>query len=259
MFLKLVSNLVSERCITYHYLNTFAIIFCKMTQIAAILNSSIARKYTMALTGLFLVTFLFKHLYTNLLLYKGDGGLAFNQASHELVTSIFIRIVEVVLFASIFIHIFQAYSLTRDNSNARPVKYEVNGVSKTSDWFSRNMGLTGSVILFFIVVHLYNFFLPYRITGEVGDGASLTLAQSVVAALRNPAYAIIYLISTTILGFHLNHGFHSAFQSLGFNNKEYAPILKLGSIAVAIIFTLGFGSFPVLIYTGICGNDILPY
>jgi len=228
-----------------------------MSQLATILNSSIAKKYTMALTGLFLITFLLNHLYTNLLIFAGDGGVAYNEASHNMVTSVFIRIVEVVLFAAIILHVFQALSLTRDNSKARPIKYAVSGVSDTSDWFSRNMGLTGSLILFFLVVHLYNFFLPYRITGEVGDGAALTLSQSVVVALRNPIYAGLYLISVIFLGFHLNHGFQSAFQTLGFNDKKYTPVLKLAGTGLAVLFTVGYASFPILIFSGICGGDII--
>jgi succinate dehydrogenase / fumarate reductase cytochrome b subunit len=229
-----------------------------MAQLAAVLGSSIAKKYTMALSGLFLIVFLLEHLYTNLLLYAGDGGLKFNEASHEMTSSLFIRIVEVVLFAAIIMHVFQATVLTRENAKARPVKYAVSGVSETSNWFSRNMGLTGSLILFFIVVHLYNFFLPYRITGEVGDGQALTLAQCVVAALRNPVYAGLYLVSVVFLGFHLNHGFQSAFQTLGFNNKTYAPLLKMAGTGLALLFTLGYGSFPILIYSGVCGIDVLP-
>ncbi len=229
-----------------------------MSNIAQILNSSIAKKNTMALTGLFLITFLVEHLYTNLLIFAGDGGLAFNEASHSMVHSIFIRVVEIVLFAAIILHVFQALSLTRENAKARPVKYAVSGVNQTSDWFSRNMGLTGSLILFFIVVHLNNYFVPYRITGTVGDGQEYSIAQCVVLALRHPGYAGLYLVSVIVLGFHLNHGFQSAFQSIGFNNKTYMPLLKLAGTGLAILFTVGFGAFPVLIFLFKFCQDILP-
>jgi succinate dehydrogenase / fumarate reductase cytochrome b subunit len=229
-----------------------------MAKIAAVLSSSLAKKYTMALSGLFLIVFLLEHLYTNLLLYAGDGGIKFNEASHEMTSSLFIRIVEFVLFAALILHVVQATLLTQQNAKARPIKYAVSAVNETSNWFSRNMGLTGSLILFFIVVHLYNFFVPYRITGEVGDGQEYTLAQCVVAALRNEVYAGIYLVSVIFLGFHLNHGFQSAFQTLGFSNKTYAPLLKMAGTGLALIFTLGYGSFPILVYTGILGCDILP-
>ena len=75
-----------------------------------------------------------------------------------------IRIVEVVLFASIILHVLQAIIITRDNAKARPIKYAVPTSHAGSSWFARNMGITGSIIFFFIVIHLYNFFLPYRIS-----------------------------------------------------------------------------------------------
>jgi succinate dehydrogenase / fumarate reductase cytochrome b subunit len=229
-----------------------------MSQIITILNSSIAKKYTMALTGLFLITFLVEHLYTNLLIFAGDGGLAFDEASDSMVHSIFIRTVEIVLFAAIILHVFQALTLTRENAKARPIKYAVSGVNQTSDWFSRNMGLTGSLILFFIVVHISNLFVPYRITGSVGDGTGTTISQLVVASLRNPYYAGLYLVSVIVLGLHLNHGFQSAFQTIGFNNKKYTPLFKLAGTGLAVLFTVGFGAFPVLIYLFKFCQDILP-
>ncbi|MEW6467534.1 MAG: succinate dehydrogenase cytochrome b subunit [Bacteroidota bacterium] len=212
------------------------------------LNSSLGRKAVMAVTGLFLSLFLVEHLYGNLLLYANDGGAAFIEYSHNMVHSIFIRIVEVVLFIAIVLHVVQAIYLTRQNSAARPVKYAVNKVNETSSWFSRNMGVTGSIIFFFIVVHLYQFFVPYRITGTVGDGGQMDVARAVEAGLQNPYYALLYFISTCFLAFHLNHGFQSAFQSLGLNNRRYTPLLKKAGTAFAVLIFIGFASFPVLFY-----------
>jgi succinate dehydrogenase / fumarate reductase cytochrome b subunit len=212
------------------------------------LSSSLGKKAVMAATGLFLCIFLVEHLYTNVHIFFGDGGAEFNEMSHSMVHSIFIRIVEIVLFAAIVIHVIQAIVLTKENSNARPVKYAIDGASTTSSWISRNMGLTGSVIFFFIVVHLYNFFVPYRVTGTVGEPDQLTLAQKTAEALSNPVYAGLYLVSIIILAWHISHGFASAFQSLGLNNKKYAPILRMGSIGFAILIGIGFASFPILFY-----------
>lgn len=221
--------------------------------------SSLGQKVVMACTGLFLAFFLVEHLYTNLLLFAGDGGVAFNEASHSMVHSIIIRIIEVVLFAAIIIHVWQAIQLTRQNAKARPVPYSVSKVGETSSWFSRNMGITGSVIFFFIVVHLYNFFVPYRITGEVGPEAHETLAEEVAEALSNPWYALLYVVSIAFLSFHLNHGFQSAFQTLGANNKKYAPILKaVGSLFAFGVVGVGFASFPILFYLShVAGFELL--
>jgi succinate dehydrogenase / fumarate reductase cytochrome b subunit len=211
----------------------------------------------MAASGGFLIIFLLEHLYTNVKLFYGDGGEAFNEASHDMVHTLLIRIIEVVLFAAILIHAVQAISLTRQNSQARPIKYAVIKTNETSSWFSRNMMLTGSIIFFFIVVHLYNFFVPYRVTGDVGEG-HVTLAQEVSEALSNPIYAALYLISVLFLAFHLNHAFQSAFQTLGFNDKKYAPLLRKASTGFAVIMFLGFGAFPVIFYLGHVMNwDVL--
>lgn len=229
------------------------------------LTSSVGKKTVMALSGLFLCLFLVEHLYTNVLIYAGDGGAAFNQASHDMVHSIIIRIIEIVLFTAIVVHVAQALLLTKENSDARPVKYAVTGTGKTSNWFSRNMLLTGSIIFFFLVVHFYNFFVPYRVTGhvvgpeEAAANGGETLAQEVAEALSNPIYAVLYLVSVLFLAFHLNHGFQSAFQSLGLNNKKYGSTLKIvGSVFAFVIIGVGFGSFPILFqFANWMGFDLL--
>lgn len=212
------------------------------------LTSSLGKKAVMATTGLFLCLFLVEHLYTNVHIFYGDGGAEFNEASHYMTHSLIIRIIEIVLFAAIILHVVQAIILTKQNNDARPVKYAISAGTQTSPWISRNMGLTGSVIFFFIVVHLYNYFVPYRITGEVGGEGQMTLAQKTAEALANPFYAGLYLVSVIILAWHIGHGFKSAFQSLGLNNKKYTPILNITSKAFAVLLGLGFASFPILFY-----------
>lgn len=217
------------------------------------LTSSIGKKVTMAATGLFLCLFLVEHLYGNVLLFFNDGGAAFNEYSHDAVRNILIRIIEIFLFASIILHVIQAIIITRDNNKARPVKYAVATSSEGSSWFSRNMGITGSVIFFFIVIHLYHFFLPYRITEMPGK---ITLAQSVRVAFQNPIYVGIYVVGVTFLFFHLLHAFRSAFQTLGLNNKKYTPVWGAIGMGFAWLMYIGFASFPILFYFGIAGQSI---
>jgi len=221
------------------------------------ITSSLGRKTVMAATGLFLCVFLVEHLYGNILLFFTDGGAAFVEYSHDAVRSILIRSVEVFLFAAILLHIVQATYLTRQNAAARPVKYAVYKVNETSNWFSRNMGITGSLILFFIVVHLWQFFVPYRITGTVGADSPMNIAQAVKEAFQNGWYVSLYVVSVAVLSFHLNHGFQSAFRSLGLNSKTYAQLLSLtGSFFAFIIVGVGFASFPILFYFHIVGSTI---
>ncbi|MCC7233455.1 MAG: succinate dehydrogenase cytochrome b subunit [Bacteroidia bacterium] len=216
--------------------------------------TTVGRKMIMALTGLFLVTFLIEHLYGNLLLYKLDGGVAFNEYSEFLVSSLFIRVVEIALFAGFLIHIIDGIYLTLYNRRARKIRYEVEHVSGLGTWFSRNMGLTGAVIFFFLVVHLKSFFVPYRIFHT-----DTSLAYEVASAFRSNWYAALYVVSMVILGSHLNHGFQSAFHSLGFNNIKYMKPMKTLGTLFALIMMIGFASFPIMFYFDIfgVGTDIL--
>ncbi len=222
-----------------------------MNTLKLYLTSSIGKKVTMAATGLFLIVFLLEHLYGNVLLYFNDHGEAFNEYSHSAVRNIIIRIVEIFLFAAIIIHVIQALIITMDNRKARPIKYAAPSTAGGSNWINRNMGITGSIILFFIIVHLYNFFLPYRIT-SMPNG--MNLAQLVKAGFQNPYYVALYVISVTFLSFHLSHGFRSAFHTLGLNNKKYTPVWKMAANGFAVFIWLGFAPFPVLFYFGIAGT-----
>ena len=222
------------------------------------LNSSIGKKTVMALSGGFLILFLLEHLYTNVSIFYGDGGASFNEASHSMVRMLLIRIIEIILFLAVFVHVAQALNLTRENSKARPIKYAVDGTSETSSWISRNMGFTGSIIFFFLVLHMYNFFVPYRITGVVGGEGADSVANSVATALGNPIYAGIYLLSVIVLAMHLSHAVLSACHTLGLNNKKYFPILEKVSLGFALLMGIGFGSFPILFYGAkIMGKDLL--
>ncbi|HEY4798626.1 MAG TPA: succinate dehydrogenase cytochrome b subunit [Bacteroidia bacterium] len=221
------------------------------------INSSLGRKTVMAATGLFLCVFLIEHLYGNLLLYFSDQGAAFVEYSHDAVRNLIIRSVEVVLFAAILLHVAQAIYLTRQNASARPVKYASYKVNETSNWFSRNMGLTGSLIFFFIVVHLWQFFLPYRISDTIGGQGQTNIAQAVKEAFQHGWYVLLYVVAVGFLSFHLNHGFQSAFNTLGLNNKTYTKLLSLiGSFFAFVVVGVGFASFPILFYFGIAGKTI---
>jgi succinate dehydrogenase / fumarate reductase cytochrome b subunit len=221
-------------------------------------SSSIGKKTVMALSGLFLILFLLEHLYTNVTLFYGDGGVEFDETSHSMVHMLLIRIIEIILFVAIIIHVAQALILTRENSKARPIKYAVNGTNETSSWISRNMGFTGSIIFFFIVIHLYNFFVPYRITGTAGGEGQLTIAQTVVAAMENPVYAGLYLVAVIFLALHLSHALSSAMQTLGLSNKKYTAIWHKVALGFALLMGIGFGSFPILFYGAkLMGKDLL--
>ena len=210
--------------------------------------TSVGRKLIMAMTGLFLCFFLLEHLYGNLQLYKMDGGKAFNEYGEFLVGNIIIRSVEFLLFGGILLHAIDGLYLTLSNRKARPVKYAVSQQSHNSTWFSRNMGLTGAVIFMFLVVHLRTFFVPHRLLG-----AESSMAVDVATAFQSVPYCLLYVLAMLILGAHLNHGFQSAFQTLGWSNHKYGKILKTIGSGFALLIAIGFSSFPILFHFDVFG------
>lgn len=125
------------------------------------LNTSLGKKLIMALTGLFLCLFLIVHLSGNFQLFKDDSGLAFNDYSHFMTHFPPIKVISYLLYLTIIVHSVYALILTIKNRKARPVNY-VNQPKSPSIWSSRNMGILGSFLLLFIVIHMGNFWYSYH-------------------------------------------------------------------------------------------------
>lgn len=213
------------------------------------LNSSIGKKLLMSLTGLFLVVFVLVHASGNSLLFKDDGGLAFNAYSAFMVSNPLIQIVSKVNFALIFIHVVYAIVLTRKNRSARPQGYEVASGNANASWASKNMPLLGIILLVFLVIHLRGFWFQMHF-GEVGmdSNGNKDLYAIVVAAYSQWWYVAVYVVSMIALAFHLNHGFSSAFQSLGANHTKYTPFIKGVGRIFAIAVPLLFALMPIYIF-----------
>lgn len=197
----------------------------------------------MGLTGLFLCLFLVVHVSGNFLLFKHDGGVAFNAYSEFMSHNGFIRFNEFVLLFGFLFHIIDSFVLTLRNRSARPVKYAVNKPSANSSLASRNMGITGSIVLIFLVVHLRTFLVGQRFLH-----AHETMYESVRAAFQNPYYSSFYILAMVLLGFHVYHGFQSAFQSLGLHHQRYTPFIKKIGLLFSVIVPAGFATMPVYFY-----------
>ena len=272
---------------------------------SALLKSSLAKKYWMALTGLFLCLFLTGHLLGNLqLLSTGENAaLHFNQYALFMTTNPAVKLLSYLTYISIIFHAIDGIFLAVQNQKARPVKYVMNNPSKNSIWASRNMAVLGTVILVFIVTHMVSFWgrmhfdkdMPLQtVTITAGgmpqefylatDGGYVPKAQVDQGAvqIRNRTefydtaanvkikegykdlykitvaffkdaklglvYTILYFISMIVLGFHLYHGFGSAFQSMGANNPKYNGLIKNFGKAFAIVVPLLFAIIPVFIH-----------
>ena len=216
---------------------------------AGLFSSSLGKKYLMAITGLFLCSFLVIHFLGNITLYTDP--VQFNEYTRFMSSNPIIRVMEIVLVAGFLTHIIDAIMLTRANKKAQPVKYAMD--KKKSSWYSRNMGLTGSVILAFLVLHLQSFWYGYKFGSPAyaTDSAGLPIKDMytmVVEAFGEFWYSGLYVIALTLLGIHLNHGFQSAFQSVGLRHKKYTPTIKMLGTAFSILITLGFISFPIYFF-----------
>ena len=205
-------------------------------------KTAVVKKYIMGISGLFLVVFLITHLSGNLLLFLDDNGESFNAYAHFMSTNKIIRIAEIILALGFLVHILLAIVLYLKIRLARPISYKVNNSSQNTSFVSRNMGVTGSVVLLFLVVHLKNFFIESRIYGEKD------LYNLVKTAFQDPVYVGIYLVSMIILAFHLAHGFKSAFQSWGLYSKIYTPIIKKVGYLFAVVVPSGFAAMPLYFY-----------
>ncbi|MFN6943299.1 MAG: succinate dehydrogenase cytochrome b subunit [Cytophagaceae bacterium] len=217
-----------------------------MNWFAKAFSGSIGRKLIMSLTGLFLISFLIVHLSGNFLLIRDDAGVAFNRYAHFMKENPIIKILEIVLALGFIFHIVYAVILTINNKKARPERYQYNEPSANSSWFSRNMGLTGSIILIFLILHLRTFFIPHKT--PFMEPLRETMYDEAVLAFSNIYYVGFYVIAMVLLAFHLVHGFSSAFQSMGLRHPKYFNFIKAAGYGFAIIVPLLFALIPVYMY-----------
>lgn len=226
-----------------------------------VFTSSIGRKIVMGLTGIFLILFLVVHVGLNACIWANDGGQMFNLAAHFMGSMVVIRILEIGLFIFIFIHIIQGLTLEISNRSKRGVGYAVNYGNRGSKWYSRSMGLLGTLILLFLILHWIHFWIPSRITG-VTDPSGNVLSKTYNGVEVHDLYSlmlitfsqlwvvVVYVLGCISLGYHLAHGFQSAFRSLGVHNKKYNKMLTTTGIWFSIIVSLAFAMMPVSMYLG---------
>lgn len=218
--------------------------------IMTLLSSSIGQKFVMGITGLLLCGFLVVHLAGNLLVYVGAD--AYNNYAKELHSMMLLPVAETGLFLLLFAHIALAFKLTSDNRKARQITYHEKQskiqeppsifgrtpMGRTSSW----MFISGSIILIFLIMHMIDMKLHLNPTVDYKDQSPFGI---IVQVLGSGLSAPIYIVGTIVLGFHLSHGFWSAFQSLGLNHPKYTPWIKKLAILFAIVIAAGFVSLPL--------------
>ena len=207
---------------------------------STLLSSSIARKVAMALSGLFLITFLALRFFINLTSVFSEDF--FNEASHFMGYNPLIQFVmQPILVAGVVFHFVMGMVLEMKNRNARPVAYAKYDGAANASWASRNMIISGLVVLAFLGLHMYDFWL-HEIVYKYVDVNTVDTAryyEELVHKFESPVRTGLYCIAFLLLSLHLWHGFSSAFQSVGFNNKFSKSVQKLG-YAFAIVVPFGF-------------------
>lgn len=212
-------------------------------------SSSVGKKIQMSLTGLFLILFLVVHCYINAQIFWNDGGAEFDKLAHFMGTNPVIRTVEVGLFAFLVLHVVQGLMLWSRNRSKRASRYAVSAGNATSKWYSRSMGLLGTLILLFLILHIKMFWAPNRASQTFGDG-ELPLYEMMRDEFQNVGIVVIYVLGCISLAWHLLHGFYSAFQTLGLATNKYKGIIKAVGTAFSIIVPLVFALMPVAFYLG---------
>jgi succinate dehydrogenase / fumarate reductase cytochrome b subunit len=216
------------------------------------LLASIGRKFLMSVTGLFLIIFIAVHLTVNLLLIFDDSGELFNIGANFMATNPLIKIMEPLLGLGFMIHILWSFYLEYENWRARPVKYDKKNAGVSSTWTSRNMLILGALVLVFLIIHIINFFWvvkfePHTMQTVMIGGEEMEDTYTLVSDLFKGSilYDVFYVIGAILLGFHLSHGFWSAFQTLGLNNKHWMKRLHVLAVIYAYVVAIGFAVIPL--------------
>ena len=201
------------------------------------LFSSIGQKVQIALSGILLAIFLLFHLFNNFALFAGKD--TFN-AMVKFLESIkpIIRVMEFGLLGIILIHTINAFKITLYNKRATGSKYKYNAQSETSSINSRTMAISGTIVLLFLIIHLGFVWFTYQTT-DSHDYYQILL-QNKVGFLGHTPTAIFYIISISLISFHLKHGFDSALKTFGISANDKLGILYKLSIIFWAFIPFGF-------------------
>ncbi len=214
----------------------------------------------MALTGFFLISFLIIHVGLNSCIFydlpffdPNDNGSMFNRAAHFMGASFVIRLMEIFLFLGFIIHIIQGYVVEVKNRKLRQTSYERSLGNRGSKWYSRSMAILGTLIFLFLIMHVSHFWVPSRITHTLdpvtyGNVETHNLFFKMYETFQNPIIVILYVIGVLALAYHLFHGFHSAFRTMGVHNKKYLNLLKGFGYGFTIVVCLLFALMPISMY-----------
>lgn len=204
----------------------------------------------MGLTGIFLILFLIVHVSLNATIWANDGGKMFTEGAHFMGSTIVPRILEIGLVAGFLLHIIQGLMLEFQNRSKRKRGYAVAMGNNGSKWYSRSMGLLGTLVLFFLIIHVTHFWIPNRSNQGWLLGEEIDLYDKMRTVFQNVWVVVIYIAGCFSLAWHLVHGFQSAFRTIGVSNEKYLRMLNAIGIGFSIIVPLAFALMPLSFYLG---------
>lgn len=213
-------------------------------------NSSVGRKLVMSISGLFLILFLTFHMAMNLVAVFSEE--AYNMVCEFLGANWYALAGTMVLAAGFVIHIIYAFWLTFQNRKARGAeRYAVTNKPKSVEWASQNMLVLGIIVALFFILHLAQFWYKMQfneITGIAPDVDPQDGAALIKATFSQPLFALLYLVWFVAIWFHLTHGFWSALQTIGWNNKIWFERWRTISTIFATVIFAGFAIVVIFFY-----------
>jgi len=217
----------------------------QLVRVARFYESTIGKKAIMAVTGLILFGFLIAHMLGNLQIFLGSQVMNhYAETLHG--NPPLLWTARTVLLISVILHIWASVQLTMIKREARPVAY-VKRANVNSSWASRSMMLSGPIVAAFVVFHLL-----HLTTGTIHPNfVELHAYENLVNGFMVVPFSIVYIVVMILIGFHLNHGIWSMFQSLGFSHPRYTPMIKKFAAVFSWILIAGFISVPVAVLTGL--------
>ena len=224
-----------------------------MDSFGSIAWSSVGKKVITALTGFSLMGFVVVHLLGNFTLFIGPG--AFNEYAHFLETAVhgwLIYAFEAAIVVFFLFHMISAITVAwLDKRKARDTGYKFSknaGGKSRKTLSSVSMIYTGILLIIFIVGHIYMFKFNGGNGHEIDAHHVKNLYKVVVLAFQNPLFTGFTVLVMVLLGLHLRHGFWSAFQSMGWTNDKYLPVLEKIALVFAVLLAIGFILFPIILF-----------
>jgi succinate dehydrogenase / fumarate reductase cytochrome b subunit len=214
---------------------------------SGMLNTSVAKKVAMALSGFFLMLFLMQHCTINMLSVISPD--AFNETSHFMGTNALVQyLLQPILIFGVVFHLLMGMVLEQKNRASRAVKYAYSKPAASSSWMSRNMIITGIMVMLFLGLHFYDFWLPEvktkfiddDMSGMLADGSGFRYYEELTHKFVDPIRVAIYVVAFIFLSLHLIHGFQSAFQSVGFRKTNWTPMIQKLSMIYAVVIPTAF-------------------